>query len=194
MRCWWYSEVKCYYCKDTDDMKDNFVHVNCRLFCTWENFASSKDTLLSIDQDKEEAGSSPNTCSQAISAQVKFHIIKGVVANCLKVNINCGSIHMHSLLDSDRQVTFICQNYLKKELLPLLSPLMREKTKATHVLCLTTTNIGELPVSMYDEINIDCVVIPNIVAIRVQNGGVLISKDPMIYSMQNIMWHIWNSG
>ena len=74
-----------------------------------------------------------------------------------------------SLLDSDSQVTLICQSFFEQEILPHIKPSDGEKAKAHQ---LTAANNGKLPISMYVELNLDFldIVVPKV--------GVLITKKP----------------
>ena len=73
-------------------------------------------------------------------------------ATCPRVNMGCGRKRIPSMLDSGSQVTLICQSYFKWEILPHIRPSGGEKAEAHQ---LTAANHGQLPMSMYVELDLD---------------------------------------
>ena len=77
-----------------------------------------------------------------------------------------------SLLDPGSQFTLICQSFFEQEILPHIEPTDEEKAKAHQLFQLTAANNGELPISMYVELDLD------FLGIVVPKVGVLITKEP----------------
>ena len=84
----------------------------------------------------------------------------------------CGRKRILSLLDSGSQVSLIHQSYLKQEILPLIIPSSKEKAEAYQLFQLPAANNGNLPVSMYLELDLDFwgVIVPKV--------GFLIIQEP----------------
>ena len=76
------------------------------------------------------------------------------------------------MLDSGSQVTLICQNFFKQEILSHIKPSDGVKAEAHQLFQLTAANNGKLPISMYVELDLD------FLGIVVPKVGVLITQEP----------------
>ena len=82
-------------------------------------------------------------------------MMQRIVAICHKVNMGCGRKRNLSLLDSDIQITLICQSYFEWEILPQIITSSRGKAEAHQLFQLTGANNGKLPMPMYVELDLD---------------------------------------
>ena len=110
--------------------------------------------------------------SQQVFAQVKIEVMQKAMATCPRINMGCGRRMIPSLLDSESQVTLICQSFFEQEILPHIKPSDGEKAKVHQLFQLTAANNGKLPVSMYVELDLD------FLGIVVPKVGVLITEEP----------------
>ena len=77
------------------------------------------------------------------------------VAECPKVCINAHGIQIPSLLDSGSEVTLLRQSYFEQYILPKIKPATGEKADAHSLFRLTVANDGQMPISMYTELDIN---------------------------------------
>ena len=125
--------------------------------------------------------------SQQVSTQVKIEVMQRAMARCPKINMGCGRKKIPSLLDSGSQVTLICQSFFEQEILPHIEPLDGEKAKAHQ---LTAANNGKLPVSMYEELDLD------FWALLCQKWGFFSPKSPVNFWRHAIRLNclVWLAG
>ena len=126
----------------------------------------------SIKKNKGIVGLIEKISSQQVSAQVKIEVMQRAMATCHRINMGCGRKKIPSLLDSDSQVTLICQSFFKQEILPHIKPSDGENAEAHQLSQLTAANNGKLPISMYVELDLD------FLGIVVPKVGVLITQEP----------------
>ena len=88
--------------------------------------------------------------------------------------MGCGRKRIPSLLDSDTQVTAICQKYFEEEILSHIRPSGGEKAEAHQLFQLTAGNHEKLPMSIYVELNLDFLC---------QKLGFLLPKNPVNFWM-----------
>ena len=120
-----------------------------------------------LNNGKRIVGLIETISCQHISTEIKFEVIQREVATCPRINIGCGRKRIPSLLDSDSQVTVICQS------IPTHTrPSGWEKAEAHQLFQLTAANNGRLPISMYVELDFD------FLGIVVPKVGVLITQEP----------------
>ena len=91
----------------------------------------------------------------AVLVQTKIKIIQKTIAKCLKVSISCKGLLVSSLLDSDSEMTLFYQLYFEKHTKPVVSPSSSEKGEAYSLFQLTTDYNGQLPMSMYLEMDVN---------------------------------------
>ena len=125
-----------------------------------------------ITKRKGIVGLMEKISSQQVSAQVKIEVMQRAMATCPKINMGCGRKVIPSLLDSGSRVTLIRQSFFKQEILPHIKPADGEKAKAHQLFQLTAANNGQLPISMYEELDLD------FLGIVVPKVGVLITQEP----------------
>ena len=71
-----------------------------------------------------------------------------------KVSISAYGIQIPSLLDLDSEVTLLRQSHFDQHLLPKIKLATSEKAEAHQLFKLTVTNDRQLPVKMYNELDI----------------------------------------
>ena len=76
------------------------------------------------------------------------------VSKSPKVSVSAYRIQKPSLLDLGSQMLLLRQSYFDQHLLPKIKVVTSEKAKAHQLFNLTVTNDGQLPVKMYNKLDI----------------------------------------
>ena len=125
--------------------------------------AKSKDSLL--NSDKGEA-------IQAKALQVKYEIMRQVVASSPKVNLECMGKRLASLLDSGSMVSLVQQSYFDHNIKPKLGPARGSEANLHNSFDLKGANGGDIPITKYFEMDVA------FLGLRVPKVGFLVVKDP----------------
>ena len=110
--------------------------------------------------------------NNAVSLEMKQHIMQRAVSSCPKVTLNVQGKGVPSLLDSGSMVTLIWEGYFEKNILPLLKASLGELSEAHSLFKLSAANNSAMPVSKYFEADIEILGFP------VPRVGFLVVKDP----------------
>ena len=130
----------------------------------------------SLIEDVVSEGSIPNINKgkkiEAEALQVKFKIMKQVVASSPKINLKCMGRKMALLLDSGSMVSLVQQSYFDWNIKQKLGPARGPEATFHNLFNLKGANRGDIPVQRYFDMDVA------FLGLRVPKVGIPVVKDP----------------
>ena len=114
----------------------------------------------------------PQTKLQVKSMKTLFEIMKWAVAKCPNIKLKVMDESVPSLLDSSSVISLMWQDHFNRYFRLQLGPAQGSVADAHHLFNLTSTSGGAIPLSRYDELDVE------ILGLHVPRVRFLITKNP----------------